>query len=85
MPEAFRLVPTKTFLADLRQIPQSLRRRVEDAIQKLGENPFHGRKLEVVEIGQWRIRVGDYRIRYDVVGSDIILHRIRHRKEIYRK
>lgn len=85
MPEPFRLVPTKTFLIDLRKIPPSLRRRTEAAIEKLKKDPFRGRKLEAVETGQWRIRIGDYRIRYDVIGKDVVLHRIRHRKDIYRK
>ncbi len=84
MPDAFHLVPTKTFLSDLRKVPPSLRRWVESAFQKLKTDPFRGRKMEAVEIGRWRLRVGDYRIRYDIIGSDVVLHRIRHRKEVYR-
>lgn len=83
MPDPFRLVPTKTFLIDLRRIPSSLRRRTEAAIQELNKDPFRGRKLEAVKTGQWRIRIGEYRVRYDVVGDDVAWHRIRHRKEIY--
>jgi mRNA interferase RelE/StbE len=85
VPEPFHLVSTKTFLLDLRKIPQSLRRRVEVAIQSLKEDPFRGRKLEAVQVGQWRIRIGDYRMRYDIIGNDVVLHRVRHRKDIYRK
>jgi mRNA-degrading endonuclease RelE of RelBE toxin-antitoxin system len=33
--------------------------------------------------GQWRIAIGTYRIRYDIVGHDVILHSIRHRREAY--
>jgi mRNA-degrading endonuclease RelE of RelBE toxin-antitoxin system len=29
--------------------------------------------------------VGDYRIRYDIEGDQVLLYRIRHRKDIYRK
>ena len=25
-----------------------------------------------------------YRIRYDIAGKDVVLHRVRHRREIYR-
>jgi len=85
VPDPFHLVPTRTFLTDLRSIPQSLRRRTEAAIETLKKDPFRGRKLQGVETGQWRIRIGEYRVRYDVVGNDIVLHRIRHRKDIYRK
>jgi mRNA-degrading endonuclease RelE of RelBE toxin-antitoxin system len=38
-----------------------------------------------VQIGQWRIRVGDYRIRYDIEGNRVLLYRVRHRKDIYRE
>ena len=85
MPDPFSLVPTKIFLLDLRRIPPTLRRRVEHAIEKLKEDPFRGRKLLAVETGQWRIHIGDYRLRYDVISHDVVLHRIRHRKVIYRK
>lgn len=33
--------------------------------------------------GQWRIRVGDYRLRYDIVGADVVLYSFRHRREAY--
>ena len=34
--------------------------------------------------GQWRLRVGRYRIRYDIVGHTIVLHSIKHRRDAYR-
>lgn len=34
--------------------------------------------------GQWRIRWGDYRLRYDIFERDVILHSLRDRKEAYR-
>ena len=33
--------------------------------------------------GQWRIRIGDYRLRYDIVGRDVLLYSFRHRREVY--
>lgn len=33
--------------------------------------------------GQWRIRVGIYRVRYDIAGRDIVLYSFRHRREVY--
>ncbi len=37
-----------------------------------------------VKVGPWRYRVGDYRVRYDVEDQVVILHIVRHRKEVYR-
>jgi mRNA-degrading endonuclease RelE of RelBE toxin-antitoxin system len=33
--------------------------------------------------GQWRLRVGQYRLRYDVIGRDVVLYSFRHRREAY--
>ena len=31
------------------------------------------------------MRVGDYRIRYDIEGIRVLLYRVRHRRDIYRE
>ena len=46
-------------------------------IKKLTDVPF-GK-------GQWRIKIGQYRIRYDIDDQTVILRRIRDRKDVYRK
>ena len=33
--------------------------------------------------GQYRIRSGDYRIRYDITGNTVMLHSFTNRKETY--
>jgi mRNA-degrading endonuclease RelE of RelBE toxin-antitoxin system len=33
--------------------------------------------------GQWRIRMGKYRLRYDIINEDVVLHSLSHRKEAY--
>ncbi len=85
MPEKkFQLVPTKTFLKDLKKIDPKIKSRIAKALANLQENPFQGKKLTAIEIGKWRTRVGNYRIRYDVEGDLILLYTIRHRKDIYK-
>ena len=34
--------------------------------------------------GQLRLRLGDYRLRYDVMGDDVVVHSMRRRDESYR-
>jgi mRNA interferase RelE/StbE len=85
MPEKkFQLVPTKTFLKDLKKVDLKLKKKISRLLDSLQENPFQGKKLTAIEIGKWRIRVGNYRIRYDVEENLIILYTIRHRKDIYK-
>ena len=35
------------------------------------------------ELGQYRYRIGDYRLPFDVVGDTIRINRIGHRRDIY--
>lgn len=86
MPKQYQIIPTKTFLKDLeKRVDPQYTRQIEKVIDKLAKNPYQGMKLSSIKIGKWRIRIGDYRIRYDIEGNKVILLRILHRKDIYRK
>ena len=71
----------------LSRIPQPHQDRIIDAIRNLvAELHPHGtRKLSGRDA--WRIRVGDYRIIYEIDDdqSSILVVTLGHRKEIYRK
>jgi len=45
----------------------------------------YAQKLSDPRLGTYRFRVGEYRVIFDVEGSDIVILRVGHRKEIYRK
>jgi len=86
LPKHYQIIPTKTFLKDLeKRVNPQYSHQIEKAIDELAENPYQGIKLTSIEIGKWRIRIGNYRIRYDIEGNKVILLRILHRKDIYRK
>jgi len=80
----YQLVISHRFRRDLRRLDAEAHRRVLEVLDQLQENPYQGGQLINVDIGQWRIRVGDYRIRYDIDGERVLLYRVRHRKDIYR-
>ena len=80
----YELVISNRFRRDLRRLDAQIHRCILDALEELQENPYQGSQLTNVRIGQWRMRVGDYRIRYDVEGDRVLLYRVRHRKDIYR-
>ena len=71
----------------LSRIPQPYQDIIIDAIRNLsGEPRPHGtRKLSGRDA--WRIRVGDYRIIYEIEDSQrsILVVTLGHRKEIYRE
>lgn len=63
-------------------------RRVVLAIAELGTDPRPlGAKVLSGEEDFYRIRVGDYRIIYQIDGAKLIVHvlRLGHRREVYRE
>lgn len=84
----FTVKLTSSFLKDLEDLPRKEQERVLAALKRLEAEPFgpppHVKKLKSQGIGQWRLRVGFYRVRYDVIRQEVILYRVRHRREIYR-
>ncbi len=41
--------------------------------------------LENPSIGTYRIRVGDYRVLFDIDGKTMVILRVQHRKDVYRR
>ena len=73
---------------DLRNIDPQQIPRIIQAIESLVDNPFPSRcrKLRDSE-RDYRIRVGDYRVIYqmDVKANVLTIYHVRHRREAYRK
>ncbi|PRZ11726.1 type II toxin-antitoxin system RelE family toxin [Nesterenkonia sandarakina] len=70
-----------------RKVHPSDRRRIKDAIEYLAQNP---RPQGYVQLsggdGECRIRVGQYRVVYDIADDELVILvlRIGHRREVYR-
>jgi mRNA interferase RelE/StbE len=79
----YELVIARRFYKDLRQIDPQDQGRILEALRKVGQEPYAGRKVVVAEAGQYRWRVGPYRIRYDIEGDKVHVLRVRHRREAY--
>jgi mRNA interferase RelE/StbE len=85
---SYQIVVASRAKRDLKKINQVQLTRLDEAILKLEETPYpHGvKRLIAADVAQYRIRVGDYRILYDVdeKSKTVIILRVGHRKEIYR-
>ena len=72
---------------DLRRLSRDAHDQVIAAIQQLAKNPRPPgcRKLAVGE-ADWRIRVGDFRVVYEIedAAQVVRINRVRHRREVYR-
>jgi len=83
VPDRHELVIARRFHKDLKNIDPQDQKRVLDALRQIREEPYKGRKVIVAETGQYRWRVGPYRIRYDIEGDKVHVLRVRHRREAY--
>ena len=43
----------------------------------------HGKGLTANTTGEWRYRIGDYRVLFDIEDDNLIIGRVLHRKESY--
>lgn len=92
---AYRVVVASRFERDYKALakrhPQAIP-RVEAMVEALKQDPYNrsGRhnikKLRGVKKGegQWRIASGDYRIRYDIFGQEVVLYACKPRRAAYR-
>ena len=82
----YRLVYHPAVLAkDVPSINRNLQVRIMQAVeQRLTTEPtYYGEPLRHQLKGYWKLRVGDYRIVYQVVGHEVWVLRIDHRKDVY--
>ncbi len=74
-------------LKNLQKLPKNIQQRI---IKKLdfyisSSNPLSfAESLINYEIGQYRFRIGDYRVIFDVEETTLIILTVGHRREIYK-
>lgn len=81
----FQVVFARLARKELEKLETGVANRVMKKIKGLRENPYPKgcRKIQGEEKA-WRIRVGDYRIIYEVRNEVIDVASIRHRRDAYR-
>lgn len=77
----------KSAKKELNNLPSHVLDRIIPTIKSLEEHPFPSgsKKLKGIEAKYWRVRIGDYRVIYEVNKGVKIIHviRIAHRKDVY--
>jgi mRNA interferase RelE/StbE len=72
---------------DIPKLNETLKKRIKKAIQKrLTTSPHHyGDPLRKSLKGYRKLRVGDYRVIYKIVGNEVRILAIINRKDVYKK
>ena len=82
----YRIVYTRRAERDIKKLDPSLKSHIGKSLLKLQADPIkHSEKLTDPRIGTYRFRTGDYRVVFDIEGKDIVVLRVGHRREIYKR
>ena len=85
--ESFEIQWRNSIKKDLRSLPRQEASRIVSAVSELANDPLpHGSQKLSGSERTYRIRVGDYRVVYEVYADLRIveIQRVRHRKDVYR-
>ncbi|MCY3648805.1 MAG: type II toxin-antitoxin system RelE/ParE family toxin [Acidimicrobiaceae bacterium] len=77
----------RSAVRELARLPRRDRERIVHAIDRLGDNPLAGSPLKGDLRGLRRVRVGDYRVVYEVLDGELVVLvvLVAHRREAYRR
>ena len=82
----FKLVYTQRAIRDIKRLDPGTKKRIGDTLKRYEANPMaYAESLTDSELGTSRFRIGDYRVVFDIDGSEIIILRIGHRRELYKR
>ena len=83
---SYRLVYTRRAGRDIQGLDPDTKERLGRVLLRYAEDPLnHAERLTESELGSYRFRVGDYRVIFDLEGDEIVVLRVGHRREIYRR
>lgn len=82
----YELIYTRRANRDIKRLDEQNKLRIKKQLELLSKSPLtYAEKLTNSAIGDYRFRVGDYRIIFDIDENKIIILRVGHRREIYRR
>jgi mRNA interferase RelE/StbE len=82
----FRLVYTRRAVRDIARLEAAAKHRIGKKLVTYMEDPMkHAERISDRDLGSFRFRIGDYRVVFDLEDQKVIVLRVGHRREIYRK
>jgi mRNA interferase RelE/StbE len=76
---------TETARKGLAKLDRDSARRIKQAVERFAQTSSGDmKKLQGIDPPEYRLRVGDYRVRFDQDNETIRILRVRNRREAYR-
>lgn len=83
---AYNIVYKKSVQRDLKKLPKAEVGRILDEIERhLAKNADDYPALKGLFAGLRKYRIGDYRVIYVVLEKDVLILRIGHRRDVYKR
>ena len=79
----YTVVQTPKFERAFRKLDSELRRRISSQLLDLAVQPETGKRLHGRLKGIFSLRIGDYRVLYEIRKDNVILHMVEHRRSVY--
>lgn len=83
----YRFVFTKTAARDINALDGVIRKKLYKKLKQyasLKDIASASKRLTNHILGTYRIRIGNYRLIFDLDGSIVVVLRLQHRKDVYR-
>ena len=84
----YSIIISKSVQKQINDLPSQIRNRIIEKIQSLAQEPRPSGVVKLKGSGkEYRIRIGDYRVRYEIEDSSQIIRLLqcKHRRDVYRK
>lgn len=84
---SFQIIYSRVATKDIAKLDSIVKKRLKDKIEFYQQDPLKfAHRLVKFNLGQYRWRVGNYRVVFDLdeIKKIIVVLRVRHRKEVYR-
>jgi mRNA-degrading endonuclease RelE of RelBE toxin-antitoxin system len=76
---------TETALEDMAALDKGIARRVKQAVERFTDTGAGNvKRLRGIDPPEYRLRVGDYRVRFHLGDETVQVLRVRNRREAYR-
>jgi len=82
----YNLVYTKRAVRDIKKLDNTIKKRIGEILLRYKDKPLdYAETLKSSDHGTYRFRIGDYRVIFDIERKDIVVLRVGHRREIYKR
>lgn len=82
----YNLVYTHRAVKDIAGLDPVAKKRIGKTLLRYAQDPYkHAEKLTDSKLGTYRFRIGAYRVIIDIEEDVIVVLRVGHRSQIYRK